>query len=424
MRVLFVAQRYHPFQGGVETQTRLVVNELAKHHDVEVVGTKFKENDFRVPSRLHALTENVLLPDYDDYQDGRVQVHALTPTFWDRVRMAPIAARVLPGVTRYLHASLNRFGYWWFRRVYVPKLKALMKDVDVVHSVSGGYLGWAAQEAAHEMGLPFVCVPYVHPGQHGEDADSVAYYSRSDVVLALLETDREYLVELGVPRERIRLYGVVPLLKDDPTPEHFRKKRGLGTAPIILFAGRMVEYKGVFALAHAAERIWTQFPDAQFVFLGPVSESVRDDLCRIDDRIHVLGFVSAEEKASAFAAADVFCMPSRFEILPAVYLEAWSCETPVVGGPAHGLEDLIEGNGAGLVADQTPEDVADALLTLLSDSKAAEEMGRRGAEMVRNRYSVEALVQILERVYSSCIEHRTSDEAWRPKSRDVAAAAV
>jgi glycosyltransferase involved in cell wall biosynthesis len=399
MNILFVAQRYHPFVGGVETQTRLVLNALSQRHHVEVAAVQFEE--FQVPERLKLLDDSVLLPAFDSYVDGDVPVHALTPTATDRLRMLPIAARCIPRLGRHQFHALRRFGYPFYRNVYAPKIRALMDGVDVVHSIAGGYLGWTAQAVAHEFDVPFVITPYVHPGQHGDDADSVAYYRRSDAVLGLLETDREMLVELGVPRELIHLYGVVPLLPETADGTGFRTKHGLGEKPIVLFVGRMVEYKGITALADAAREVWAHEPDTQFVFIGPGSDAMKEALAAVDERMHVLGFVSKQEKADAYDACTVFCMPSKFEILPAVYLEAWSYGKPVIGGPAHGLDALIEGNGGGLVADQTGPAVAEAITTLLANPARSAEMGRRGQHLVETTYSVDALVGVLESVYES-----------------------
>lgn len=397
MNILFVAQRYHPFVGGVETQTRLVLNELARDHHVEVAAVQFEDVD--VHERLKPLADSLLLPPYDSYIDGDVPVHALTPTLTDRLRMLPIAARAIPRLMRHKFHALRRFGYPFYRNVYAPKLRDLMPGVDVVHSIAGGYLGWTAQEVAREHGVPFVVTPYVHPGQHGDDADSVDYYRRSDAVFALLETDREMLVDLGVPRDLIHLYGVVPLLPDTADGPAFRERHDFGDDPIVLFVGRMVEYKGVTALRDAARQVWATAPNAQFVFIGPGSEETQAELAAVDDRMHVLGFVSKQEKADAYAACTLFCMPSRFEILPAVYLEAWSYAKPVIGGPAHGLGALIEGNGAGLIADQSASEVAAAIDRLLADPTLRRDMGRRGQQLVRDRYSVNALTEILDSVY-------------------------
>lgn len=422
MNILVLAQGYYPILGGVETQTRLVVHELSKRHHVEVAATNF--GDAGIPHRLRMLGDSVLLPDHDDFVDEGVQVHALTPTWWERLRMAPIAVRAIPRLQRYYYHELKAFGYEWFKGVFEPKLRALLTDVDVVHCVAGNYLGWLGQEVAEDMGIPFVWTPYVHPGQHGDDPTSVAHYKRADAILALLETDREQLKDLGVPEDIIHLYGVVPLLPDTTDPDGFRTRHDLGTAPIVLFVGRMEEYKGVPTILDAAERVWSDHPDTHFLFVGSADSDALSRFENTDSRIQYLGRVSEQEKADALAACTVFCMPSTHEILPAVYLEAWSYAKPVVAGPAHGLDTLVEGNGGGVVVDQQPDAVASALTGLLDDPDRRETMGRNGQELVQERYSTEALVQILERVYSSCMNRQPSDATSNAKPNEVAATAT
>lgn len=399
MNILFIAQRYHPFVGGVETQTRLVAKELAKEHHVAVAAMTFEED--RIPQRLKVLADSLLAPPYDSYQDGPVAVHSLTPSWQERLRLLPIAARAIPRLQRYFFHELRAFGYRWFRSVYLPRLQALMRETgaEVVHSVAGGYLGWAAQEAAEALGLPFVLTPYVHPGQHGDSEVDAAFYCEADAVLALLDTDRQFLVDLGVPEEKLHLYGVVPLVPEEAFPVAFRERHGLEEAAIVLFVGRMTEYKGVPAILEAAPEVWAERPETHFLFIGPSSEAMQQRLETADERIRYLGFVSEQEKADALAACDVFCMPSSFEILPAVYLEAWSFGRPVIGGPANGLRELIEGNEAGVVAEQAPEAVAGAVLSLLRDPERRECYGKNGRRLVEERYSVEALVSVLEQVY-------------------------
>jgi glycosyltransferase involved in cell wall biosynthesis len=405
MNILVLAQSYYPILGGVETQTRLIVQELSKHHHVEVAATSFEGAN--VPHRLRMLTDSLLLPSYANFVDEGVQVHALTPTWTERLRMTPIALRALPRLQRYYYHELKAFGYRWFKSVYAPKLRALMQDVDVVHCVAGNYLGWLGQEIAEELNIPFVWTPYVHPGQHGDDDTSVRHYRRADAILALLETDREMLVDLGVPRDLIHLYGVVPLLPDSTDPEAFRTRHGLGTSPIVLFVGRMVEYKGVPTILKAAESVWDTHPDTQFLFAGSADEEVAAQFEQMDARIHYLGRVSEQEKADALATCTVFCMPSKYEILPAVYLEAWSYGKPVVAGPAHGLDALVEANGGGIVTDQTPDAVARTLTFLLDNPEQRSAMGQRGQQLVKDRYSTEALVQILNDVYAACRRDNT-----------------
>src|SRR5262249_53823016 len=150
-------------------------------------------------------------------------------------------------------------------------------------------------------------------------------------------------------------------------PDEFRRRHNLAGNPLVLYVGRMMQAKGATAVLAAAPLVWQAFPEARFVFIGPANPSEAAHFQGADPRIIYLGKVSPQEKPDALAACDVFCMPSMSEILPTVYLEAWSYGKPVVGGHARGLPELVEGNEAGIAVSQAAEDVATALKALLSD---------------------------------------------------------
>jgi phosphatidylinositol alpha-1,6-mannosyltransferase len=402
MRILIVAPNYHPFIGGVEKDARLIAHELSKQHQVSVAAGNFKQKNF--PKRLAVLGSSLLVPSYPSYQDGPVFVHSLTPRPLDRMRMLPIAVRCVPKLCSVAYHSLNRFGYPWYRRVYLPRLLALIGDKDVVHSLAGGYLGWTAQEAAKRAGVPFVCTPYVHPHQWGDGPEDIAYYQKADAVIGLVETDRDYLVSIGVPREKIHVIGVPPELPESADPEGFRKRHGLEGVPMVLYVGRMMPQKGARAVFESAPLVWKRFPEARFVFIGP---GTVDWFQGADPRIVFLGKVSLQEKADALAACDVFCMPSLSEILPTVYLEAWSYGKPVVGGMAHGLPELVEGNEAGINVSQEPKEIADALIKLLANPELGARFGERGRQLVCQKYSVGAIAQALEELYANLMASRS-----------------
>ncbi len=94
------------------------------------------------------------------------------------------------------------------------------------------------------------------------------------------------------------------------------------------------------------------------------------------------------------------------EILPTVYLESWSLGKPVVGGRAHGLPELIEGNNAGLAVAQEEEPISSALVNLLSDPDLRARYAAAGMELVRSRYSVDAVTGQLLALYSDLVEKR------------------
>ena len=177
MNILIISQRYHPFVGGVETQTRLYAGELAKKHNVKVAAANFGGSSLH--PRLGVLGDSLLVPKYESYQDGLVPVISLAPTRIQRLKLLPIGLRATPVLRRFFHDGLRKFGYPWYRLAFMGTLRKLMRDADVVHCVAGGYLAWTAQLAAAAEGKPFVCTPYVHPGGYGDDQDSISYVNRS-----------------------------------------------------------------------------------------------------------------------------------------------------------------------------------------------------------------------------------------------------
>ena len=399
MKLLLITQYYFPFIGGVETHVRQVAHEMIKQgHQVEIVAATFS------PCPLSAGTAvlyfNLLTPEYDDYQDGLVPVHTMTPNIWDRIRMAPIAIRALPKIGGKFYTELNRFGYPFYKSVFLDRLKALMKDVDVVHSLAGNYLGWTAQAAAQDLGIPVVCTPFVHPHQWGDDPMSIEYYQRSDAVIGLLKSDRDYLESIGVPGEKLHTIGVSPDLPTSVDPDAFRQRYGLENHPVVLYTGRMMPQKGAQALLSAIGEVWKTNPEVRFIFIGPHTAESQTWFDEVDPRVQYLGKVSHQEKADALAACDVFCMPSMSEILPTVYLEAWNYGKPVVGGYAEGLPELIEKNHVGIAVPQRSDDIATALLRIIQNPELGQQMGRSGKELVETQYSIPAVAQKLHDLYT------------------------
>lgn len=400
MNILLVTPNYYPFIGGVETHARQVAYELAKVHQVRVAAVNFAP--CCLPSWLGVLHSNLLAPSYSSFQDGPISVHALTPSWYDRLKMLPIALRTLP-FNHYTYYALRRLGYECYHSAYLPKLRQLLQGVDIVHSLAFEYLGWAVQAASQELGIPFVCTPFVHPHQWGGDEANVAYYKSSQAVIALLGSDQQHLLSLGVPASNLHVIGVSPDLPPTVDPKGFCSRHGLEGVPLVLYIGRMMPQKGAKALLAATKKVWQVLPEARFVFIGPLLPESAQWFENTDSRILYLGKVSNQEKANALAACDVFCMPSLSEILPTVYLEAWSYGKPVVGGKADGLPELIEGNQAGISVSQDPEEISDAVTKLLLNSQLSQCYGKSGQELVTRNYTVEAVVSRLEILYSHLV---------------------
>ena len=100
-------------------------------------------------------------------------------------------------------------------------------------------------------------------------------------------------------------------------------------------------------------------------------------------RIHHLGFLDDRQKFDAMAAADVLIMPSYFESLSMVALEAWALGKPVL---ANGRCDVLKGqairSNAGLYYENVRE-FAEALDAIVSKPSLPQTLGRNGASTSR-----------------------------------------
>ncbi|MFM7321555.1 MAG: glycosyltransferase family 4 protein [Armatimonadota bacterium] len=407
MKILLVAQNYLPFVGGVEIHARQISRSFRDlGHEVAIVAANFAP--YRGTRRLGVLHESLLAPYVADHEDDGIPVSTLCPrSAWDRMRLAPVALRAVPVINRDF-ARVQRAAYPFFRAVHWKRALSLCGGVDVVHSLANGFLGWLFREAAHACGKPFVNTPFIHPGQWGDAAADVEHYRLCDAVIGLVETDSRTIASLGVCKSKVHTIGVSPDLPARFDPVGFRQRHGLGDDPIVLYVGRMMRQKGAYALVEAMGAVWESAPATRFVFIGPGSPEEIAIFEGLDPRARYLGKVSAQEKGDALAACTVFCMPSMSEILPTVYLEAWSLGKPVVGGLAHGLPELIEGNGAGLAVEASGAAVASALSRLLLEPKTAKDFGVGGKALVETHYSVQAVTEQLLRCYESVSERRTA----------------
>ncbi len=200
---------------------------------------------------------------------------------------------------------------------------------------------------------------------------------QADAVIVLTRRLRELLTDDGVSRSRI---SVVPsgvcraeFLPDRPDP-----LAGLGR-PRVVFVGRLARQKGVTTLVEAAARLRT--PGARVVLVGDGPERAAVDALvarhRLGDRITVTGFVPHRDVPAVLAGADVVVLPSIYEELGSVLVEAMQAGAAIVASETGGIPDAV-GDCAVLVPPGDPAALAAALDALLADPGRAADLRRRG----------------------------------------------
>jgi phosphatidyl-myo-inositol dimannoside synthase len=236
----------------------------------------------------------------------------------------------------------------------------------------------------------------------------------ADLVLAPSSYTAQKLAEVqGVSQKRIRKLAW-PLGRDFlrmadvadslEVPREFPKGR------VILTVGRWAtseRYKGADELIRAVAKLRSAFPDLSLVVVGsgddlPRLRKIASDL-GVSASVRFLDVLSRAQIAACYAHAEVFALPSTGEGFGLVFLEAMAFSKPVVGASAGGTTDIVEDGVNGLLVPPGNIDALEQVLArLLRDESLRAELGRRGAEIVRRKYSFEAFRIRLERILDEC----------------------
>ena len=194
--------------------------------------------------------------------------------------------------------------------------------------------------------------------------------------------------------------GIGSDVPHNPQPARFRQKYNI-RGPFAVYVGRIDQNKGCTEL----------FEFFQALPAGSVRQAVaRADrqLAAADSRaprIRHLGFLDDTDKFDAMAAADLLIMPSYFESLSMVALEAWALGRPVL---ANGKCDVLKGqcirSNAGLYYETLGEFI-DTLDAIEQNRWLARTLGRNGRQFFRDHYDW----PVIERKYLDMFERLTKD---------------
>lgn len=182
--------------------------------------------------------------------------------------------------------------------------------------------------------------------------------------------------------------------------------------PRVLCVGRLFPEKGQSVLLHAFAELADRGVDAELelVGYGPSEERLKrlsEDL-GLTDRVSFAGAVGQDAVAGHYRAASVFCLPSFYEGIPVVLMEAMASRRPVVATAVAGLRELVcDGETGLLVAPGRSDELADALQRLLEDAALRHRMGEAGRRYVAENYDIDAVVASLQDLFDRLLGDRS-----------------
>ena len=174
------------------------------------------------------------------------------------------------------------------------------------------------------------------------------------------------------------------------------------TPPTFVFVGRLHAIKRLDLLIDAFARVAAVSPEARLVIAGPDEQGLRASLEArhpLGARVTWLGAVDAARRDAVLAQARALVLCSDSESFGMAVVEAMAAGRAVIVTRTCGWNDL-ERRGAGLLVDQTPAAIADAMQRLL-DVRAAAEMGVKGRRWVEEAFTWDAVAGRFIETYST-----------------------
>jgi len=176
----------------------------------------------------------------------------------------------------------------------------------------------------------------------------------------------------------------------------------------ILFTGRLSYRKGLFDLIECGKYICEKYPDISFIITGSgiLSDTLQERINELGlaKQFKFLGFVTREELIKLYQNATLYVLPSHYEGLPTVLLEAMSCGLPVIATAVSGNLDVItHGKNGILVPPKSPEKIAEAISLLLEDEQIRKKLGENARKTIEEKYTWDILSNNYLKYYTSLI---------------------
>jgi len=174
----------------------------------------------------------------------------------------------------------------------------------------------------------------------------------------------------------------------------------------LLYAGHVVETKGIFELIESAKQI----PNIKLKLVGRITDDMKHKIIKLAGNRHtewleISGEKSFEETILEMLAAGIFVLPSYTEGFPNVILESMACACPIVAtnvGAIPEMLDINNGNNYGLcVEPRNSRQLKNAIEKMLNDRNFAHTCGRNAQKRVNDLYSMPAIWEKLESIWTT-----------------------
>jgi glycosyltransferase involved in cell wall biosynthesis len=387
-----------------------------------------------IPAKLHVLTLTPFYPSDGDEASGCFVAETL-----QQLKAYGVASSVI-AVDSIYHArrrSSHEFPAHWIRYPQVPGNfglssagkflgTALLKKVrdlhrhspiDVIHGHAALPCGDAAALLSRRLGVPFVVTI------HGLDVfnrcfqQGIAAGWRRRASLKVYESARK-LICISGKVQRLLTDGTSAAVASevvyngtDPTLFSPGPGPAPNGSPTVLIVGNLLAGKGHELVLKAFGQVRDSYPGLQCRVIGEGADRDRfANLAKdlgISGQVHFLGRRTRSEVAEAMRTCTLFALPSRYEGLGCVYLEAMASGKPVIACRGQGIDEIIHHGGNGwLVPVDGLEELVQGLQVLLADAELRAQIGQAARQTILDKLTLAHQAASLVKIYEEVAQRR------------------
>ncbi len=304
-----------------------------------------------------------------------------------------------------VHNSPMKGTGWWRTMSYMVK-EVRRQKIDVVHThlTRAAYIG-------HALGI-IARVPIV-TSVHIANNDQIyrRLARRGNRLVAVSNFVAGMLHGNGVPKQFIEtVYNGTDFadISVSSSPAEVKQEFGIPSdRHLIGLVGKVCRDKGQLEMIHALAALKHEQPKAHLLLVGLVDEAYRPEIegaiesHSLRDRVTLTGV--RHDVPRLLDGFTFSTLPSYMETFGMAAVEASARGKAVVASRVGALPEVVRDGQTGLLVDLRPDQIAEAVSFLLSNSNVREEMGRMGRRLVEQKFSLNAMVNRFEEVYSHAI---------------------
>ncbi|MHA1376821.1 MAG: glycosyltransferase family 4 protein [Candidatus Helarchaeota archaeon] len=288
----------------------------------------------------------------------------------------------------------------------------MIQEADIIHTTAIPYFNIVLALLAGKLkSIPSICTPFYH-------FENIRYQNTAytnilgcfDRILVCSKAEKDYLLKKGVNSRKIKqIHMGVDLKKYERAKEKWFFDHYDISGPKILFCGYKNEEKGALNILNCIKYVVSKIPNAKFIFIGPSTKGFnikKRKMGKLRKNIINIGVLPyyATIKRGAFAACDIYVMPSRSEAFGIAYLEAWASKKPVIGADINA--SIINDGYDGFVIpfDAKPKLLANKIIQLIKDEDLRIKLGINGYNKIKEKnWTLEHLGLKIEEIYKEML---------------------